>query len=186
MELKLLPPILLALAEQQLARCRSAPQSSDAVATQPDFALARVWLRDDDRSCPVCRGAAPDPETGAPLESERWRPARRNGRLVTRQRKLPSHFVGLVVEDCPCRQDWRAGPHRSVAGGRSVGQVSGVGRARTPRRIRRPAFDLPGGSAGCPWRISPRRTEPRVVGVAPGAVRCGSRRRGQCARVRGG
>src|SRR4030095_9158161 len=87
MELTLLPPILLALAEQQ---------SLDAVlstivgtvATQPDFALARVWLRDDDRSCPVCRGAAPDPEpalhlrasAGDPLDTTAGR-ARGNGTL---------------------------------------------------------------------------------------------------------
>jgi transcriptional regulator with GAF, ATPase, and Fis domain len=52
-ELNLLPPILLALAEQ---RSLDAVLSTivNAVATQPDVALARVWLRDDDRSCPVC------------------------------------------------------------------------------------------------------------------------------------
>ncbi|HEX5217710.1 MAG TPA: sigma 54-interacting transcriptional regulator [Vicinamibacterales bacterium] len=57
MHLTLLPPILLALAEQR---------SLDAVLTtivsavmqQPGLALARVWLRDDDRSCPVCVRAA--------------------------------------------------------------------------------------------------------------------------------
>jgi len=52
-ELSLLPPILLALAEQQSLD----PVLStivNAVAMQPDVALARVWLRDNDRSCPVC------------------------------------------------------------------------------------------------------------------------------------
>jgi transcriptional regulator with GAF, ATPase, and Fis domain len=52
-ELNLLPPILLALAEQQSL---DAVLSTivNAVAAQPDVALARVWLRDNDRSCPVC------------------------------------------------------------------------------------------------------------------------------------
>ena len=56
MELNLLPPILLALAEQQSL---DAVLSTivNAVATQPDVALARVWLRDTDRSCPVCADA---------------------------------------------------------------------------------------------------------------------------------
>ena len=68
MELTLLPPILLALAEQHSL---DAVLSTivGAVATQPDFALARVWLRDDDRSCPVCRGAAPDPEPALHLRA---------------------------------------------------------------------------------------------------------------------
>ena len=53
MELALLPPIILAIAEQ---RSLDAVLSSivTAVASQPDVALARVWLRDTDRSCPVC------------------------------------------------------------------------------------------------------------------------------------
>jgi len=55
-ELTLLPPILLALAEQ---RSLDAVLTTivEAVATQPDVALARVWLRDDDRACPVCSRA---------------------------------------------------------------------------------------------------------------------------------
>ena len=53
MELALLPPIILAIAEQRsLDAVLSA--ISTAVASQPDVALARVWLRDTDRSCPVC------------------------------------------------------------------------------------------------------------------------------------
>jgi len=53
MELTLLPPILLALAKQ---RSLDAVLSTiiSAVATQPDVALARLWLRESDRSCPVC------------------------------------------------------------------------------------------------------------------------------------
>jgi transcriptional regulator with GAF, ATPase, and Fis domain len=53
MELTLLPPILLALAE---ARSLDAVLSTivAAVATQPDIALARVWLRERDASCPWC------------------------------------------------------------------------------------------------------------------------------------
>jgi transcriptional regulator with GAF, ATPase, and Fis domain len=53
MELNLLPPILLALAEQ---RSLDTVLSTivDAVTAQPHVALARVWLREDDRSCPTC------------------------------------------------------------------------------------------------------------------------------------
>ena len=53
MELTLLPPILLAIAEQ---RSLDAVLSSivSAVASQPHVALARLWLRDADGSCPVC------------------------------------------------------------------------------------------------------------------------------------
>jgi transcriptional regulator with GAF, ATPase, and Fis domain len=52
-DLTLLPPILLALAEQ---RSLDAVLTTivGAVAAQPEVALARVWLRDDDRACPVC------------------------------------------------------------------------------------------------------------------------------------
>ena len=58
MELALLPPIILAIAEQ---RSLDAVLSSiaTAVASQTDVGLARVWLRDTDRSCPVCAGHAP-------------------------------------------------------------------------------------------------------------------------------
>ena len=53
MELALLPPIILAIAEQ---RSLDAVLSSiaTAVASQSDVGLVRVWLRDTDRSCPVC------------------------------------------------------------------------------------------------------------------------------------
>lgn len=58
MELALLPPIILAIAEQ---RSLDAVLSSiaSAVASQTDVGLARVWLRDADRSCPVCARHAP-------------------------------------------------------------------------------------------------------------------------------
>ena len=52
MELTLLPPILLALAEQSLDAVLSTIVR--AVTSQPDVALARVWLRDDDGGCPIC------------------------------------------------------------------------------------------------------------------------------------
>src|SRR6185369_5450409 len=52
-ELTLLPPILLALAEQ---RSLDAVLSTivAAVSAQADVALARVWLRENDHACPVC------------------------------------------------------------------------------------------------------------------------------------
>jgi transcriptional regulator with GAF, ATPase, and Fis domain len=85
MELSLLPPILLALAEQ---RSLDAVLSTivETVAGQPDVALARVWLRDDDRSCPVCARHVIGPEpalhlrasAGSPLDaSADW--SRTNG-----------------------------------------------------------------------------------------------------------
>jgi transcriptional regulator with GAF, ATPase, and Fis domain len=53
MALTLLPPILLALAEQ---RSLDAVLSTiiAAVGTQPEVALARLWLRERDGSCPIC------------------------------------------------------------------------------------------------------------------------------------
>src|SRR4051812_15508414 len=53
MELALLPPIILAIAEQPSLAAVLATIAT-AVASQPDVALARVWLRDTDHSCPVC------------------------------------------------------------------------------------------------------------------------------------
>jgi len=68
MELTLLPPILLALAEQQSL---DAVLSTivRAVASQPDVALARVWLRDDDGACPICEPAGPAPAAALHLRA---------------------------------------------------------------------------------------------------------------------
>jgi transcriptional regulator with GAF, ATPase, and Fis domain len=74
MELALLPPIILAIAEQ---RSLDAVLSSiaTAVASQPDVALARVWLRDTDRSCPVCaRHAATDEHAALHLRASAGSP----------------------------------------------------------------------------------------------------------------
>src|SRR5215470_18591624 len=51
--LDLLPPIILALAEQ---RSLNAVLKTiiDAVVRQPDVALARIWLRESNESCPIC------------------------------------------------------------------------------------------------------------------------------------
>jgi formate hydrogenlyase transcriptional activator len=57
MELALLPPILLAIAEQRSLDAVLAA-ITDAVVSQPDVALARVWLLETDRSCPVCARVA--------------------------------------------------------------------------------------------------------------------------------
>ena len=74
MELALLPPIILAIAEQ---RSLDAVLSAivTAVASQPDVALARVWLRDTDRSCPLCAAARLD--------------ERRRGVALAGQRRAP-------------------------------------------------------------------------------------------------
>jgi transcriptional regulator with GAF, ATPase, and Fis domain len=53
MELALLPPIILAIAGQRSLDAVLAAIAT-AVASQPEVALARVWLRDTDHSCPLC------------------------------------------------------------------------------------------------------------------------------------
>ncbi len=57
MNLAALPPIILAIAEQ---RSLSAVLATiiDAVARQPDVALARIWLLEPDEACPHCRHLA--------------------------------------------------------------------------------------------------------------------------------
>jgi GAF domain-containing protein len=69
MELGLLQPIILAIAEQQsLDAVLSSIATS--VACQADVALARVWLRDTDRACPVCaRHAATDEDEALHLRA---------------------------------------------------------------------------------------------------------------------
>ena len=54
MNLEPLPGIILAIAEQ---RSLSAVLTTiiDAITRQPDVALARIWLRETDAQCPVCR-----------------------------------------------------------------------------------------------------------------------------------
>jgi transcriptional regulator with GAF, ATPase, and Fis domain len=87
MDLALLPPILLALAEQRSldAVLRTIVA---AVARQPDVALARLWLLDGDRDCPVCsressstgRGLHLRASAGHPLQpGSDW--SRTNGRF---------------------------------------------------------------------------------------------------------
>ena len=73
MELSLLPPILLALAEQ---RSLDAVLSTivGTVAGQPGVALARVWLRDDDRSCPICARHFVGPEPALHLRASAGSP----------------------------------------------------------------------------------------------------------------
>jgi transcriptional regulator with GAF, ATPase, and Fis domain len=53
MELALLPPIILAIAGQRSLDAVLAAIAT-AVASQPEMALARVWLRDANHSCPLC------------------------------------------------------------------------------------------------------------------------------------
>ena len=82
MELALLPPIILAIAEQ---RSLDAVLSSIAiaVASQTDVGLARVWLRDTDRSCPSVRwSCASERRGGAAPARECWTLDRCLERLV--------------------------------------------------------------------------------------------------------
>ena len=55
MNLEPLPSILLAMAEQRSLEL-VLKTIIDAVARQPDVALARLWLRETEATCPVCSG----------------------------------------------------------------------------------------------------------------------------------
>ncbi len=68
MGLETLPPVILAIAEQ---RSLSAVLKTiiDAVARQPDIALARLWLREPDGSCPVCSAGAANGEPALHLRA---------------------------------------------------------------------------------------------------------------------
>ncbi len=80
MDLEPLPAIILAIAEQR-SLAAVLKTIIDAVARQPGVALARVWLRQSDESCPTCCSGELRPETalhlrasvGAPLsEAADW------------------------------------------------------------------------------------------------------------------
>ncbi len=72
-ELESLPPVILAIAEQ-----RSLPAVLttiiDAVARQPGVALARLWLREADQDCPVCRSGELNPEPALHLRASAGTP----------------------------------------------------------------------------------------------------------------
>ncbi len=68
MDLEPLPAVILAIAEQ-----RSLPAVLktiiDAVARQPGVALARLWLREADDTCPVCSSGEPNAEPALHLRA---------------------------------------------------------------------------------------------------------------------
>lgn len=85
MNLEPLPAIILAIAEQRSLNV-VLKTIIDAVARQPNIALARLWLRESDESCPVCSSGELNSQpalhlrasAGAPLSSSAdW--ARING-----------------------------------------------------------------------------------------------------------
>ncbi len=73
MDLEPLPAVILALAEQ-----RSLPAVLrtiiEAVARQPGVALARLWLREPDESCPICSPGEPRPEAALHLRASAGTP----------------------------------------------------------------------------------------------------------------
>ena len=80
MDLEPIPAIILAIAEQR-SLAAVLKTIIDAVARQPDVAMARVWLRQSDDSCPTCCSGELRPDTalhlrasaGAPLsEAADW------------------------------------------------------------------------------------------------------------------
>ena len=68
MDLESLPSIILAIAER---RSLTAVLSTiiEAVASQPDVALARLWLRHPDADCPTCASGSPPSETALHLRA---------------------------------------------------------------------------------------------------------------------
>lgn len=74
MDLESLPAIILALAEQ-----RSLPAVLktiiEVVARQPGTALARLWLAEPDKTCPVCSPGEWNPEPGLHLRASAGTPA---------------------------------------------------------------------------------------------------------------
>ena len=77
MNLEPLPAIILAIAEQ---RSLSAVLKAiiETVARQPDVALARLWLRDSAKHCPVCSAGEPDSESALHLRASAGSPVTAN------------------------------------------------------------------------------------------------------------
>ena len=143
MELALLPPIILAIAEQ---RSLDAVLSSiaTAVASQPDVALARVWLRDTDRSCPVCARHAANRRRGGAAPSRQRRPlrwirssdwSRVDGTFHRIPLSMPLKIAHIAKTGEPIRIDRLDQDDRWV-------QVPRVGRAEATAGLRRPAAGL--------------------------------------------
>ena len=108
MELALLPPIILAIAEQ---RSLDAVLSSIAiaVASQTDVGLARVWLRDTDRSCPVCAGRTPASDEEALHQVEEPLRYQRELGLRVHEQCEPVVTVKTLTDDSPAEVtdgDW--------------------------------------------------------------------------------
>ncbi len=73
MDLEPLPGIILAIAEQRSLEA-VLKTIIDAVARQPGVALARVWLRQTDGSCPICRSGELNAETALHLRASAGAP----------------------------------------------------------------------------------------------------------------
>jgi transcriptional regulator with GAF, ATPase, and Fis domain len=121
MDLALLPPILLAIAEQRsLDAVLTA--IADAVASQPDVALARVWLLETDRSCPVCaRHAAPEGGEALHLRASAGHPldplsdwSRVNGTFHRIPLSAPLKIAHIVSTGTPIRIDRLANDDRWI------------------------------------------------------------------------
>jgi transcriptional regulator with GAF, ATPase, and Fis domain len=67
-DLEPLPNIILAMAEQR-SLAAVLKTIITAVARQPGVALARLWLREADHSCPICRTGEPHPEPALHLRA---------------------------------------------------------------------------------------------------------------------
>ena len=73
MDLEPLPAVILAIAEQR-SLVAVLKTIIDTVARQPDVALARVWLRQADQSCPTCCSGELRPEPALHLRASAGAP----------------------------------------------------------------------------------------------------------------
>ena len=128
----------------------------DAVARQPDVALARLWLREADESCPVCSADKLTVEpalhlrasAGTPIsEAADW--TRTNGTF---------HRIPLTSSNLKIAHIATTGESiRIAASGRrsSLGSPSGVGASREVWQFCRPCAGISGRASGCSGGVSP-------------------------------
>jgi transcriptional regulator with GAF, ATPase, and Fis domain len=109
MDLDLLPPIVLAIAEQ---RSLDAVLKTiiEGIVQQPDVALARLWLLDPDTSCPVCQSSAANGSVGLHLRASGGVPreagvdwSRTNGRFHRIETGKPLKISYIAATGEPIR-----------------------------------------------------------------------------------
>ena len=186
MELGLLQPIILAIAEQQsLDAVLSSIATS--VACQPDVALARVWLRDTDRACPVCaRHAATDEDEALHLRASAglsldplsdW--SRIDGTFHRIPLSMPQKIAHIAKTGEPIRIDHLDRDDRWV-------QYPGWAQGEQPAGLHRPAVGLSRRDARRTGSVSARRSRRSLLRMAAHAGGCGGCGGQECPSPRGG